>query len=99
MYTVSIPVVLNEHFCKEEICSELKRAGANRVFLSVGKISFDPVKRKATLAQLREFVPYFQSQGFETGIWFWTFWRSDIDSKTEDYLMVTASGDKRLSAI
>lgn len=97
MYTVSIPVSLSEHFSKEETCAELKRAGAHRIFLSVSRLSFDQGKNDAMLATLRELVPYFQSQGFETGIWFWTFWYNDIEESAEEYLMVTSSGEKRIN--
>ena len=96
MYKISIPVLLNERSVKEDIYESLKNAGAQRVFLAIDVISLNDEKNKKHMEILREFIPYFKSKGFEVGVWFWTFWRSDL---TEEYLndcmMESGEGRKR----
>ncbi len=77
MYKISIPVMLSDRFKKEETLLELKRAKADRVFLAISTISFNKEKRERALRLLAENIPYFKSNGIETGVWFWTFLRSD----------------------
>lgn len=77
MYKLSVPVMLSKRFRKEETLQELQRAGAQRVFLALDTISFNPAKRQEILDLLAVNVPYFQENGLEVGIWFWTFGRSN----------------------
>lgn len=84
MYKISIPVVVHERFCKEDVLRVLKESGAERVFLATDIISLDDEKRNNMLALLRENVPFFKANGLETGIWFWTFWRGDLHKENAD---------------
>lgn len=96
MYKISVPVLINERSVKEDIYEQLKIAGAQRVFLAIDVISLDTEKNKKHMEILREFIPYFKSKDLEFGVWFWTFWRSDL---TEEYLndcmMESGEGRKR----
>ena len=97
-YKISIPVMLHEHFCKEDILAVLKACKAERIFLAVGVLSFEPEKHNRMMEMLKKYVPYFQSNGLEVGIWFWSFWRSGLDvNELEDYLIVNTEGDMRSS--
>ena len=46
----------------------------------------------------KEFIPFFKASGIETGIWLWTFWRSDLTEQyIENNMMVTSKGKKKLT--
>lgn len=92
MYKVSIPVMLTERFDREKILNMLRQAGAHRVFLAVDIISNDETRQEQMLQQLRQCVPFFKENGFETGIWFWALWRSDIGKAGEGSLLQTWKG-------
>ena len=93
MHKISVPVVLHERFDKDATLAELRRAGADRVFLAVGIPSCKKEKREKFLTWLREYVPFFKSAGLEVGIWFWTFWRTDIQNG--ETLMADSDGEKK----
>lgn len=98
-YKVSIPVMVHERFCKEEVLEALRACGAERIFLAAGVLAFHQEENDRLLDRLRECVPYFQEQGFEVGIWFWSFWRSGMDGEeAEKCLMVNTEGKTRVSA-
>ena len=63
MYQLSIPVMLSDHFRKEETLQALQKVHANRVFLAVDSISLDPQQRQHILALLAESIPYLQKNG------------------------------------
>lgn len=92
MYKISVPVMLTERFHKEKILHILREAGAQRVFLAVDIISVDAQKQEKMLQRLRECVPFFKENGFETGVWFWALWRNDIGKPGEGCLLKTWKG-------
>ena len=95
MHKISVPVLLNERFDKEATLAELRRAGADRVFLALGAPSMSKERRQNDLSLLRENVPFFKSAGLEVGIWFWTFWRTDVPMD-RPILMSEKSGKERI---
>ena len=84
MYQLSIPVMLSDHFRKEATLEALQKVHANRVFLAVDSISFDPQQRQHVLGLLAETIPYFQENGLETGVWFWSFLRDNLRADTRN---------------
>lgn len=76
MYKLSVPVmdnILSRGDNKEKTAADLKRMGADRVFLALDAYIADPTERKAALQSLREDCAYFKNLGFEVGSWCWTF--------------------------
>lgn len=96
MHKITIPVVFTERFDKEQVLSELRRAGAQRVLFALGAPSMLKENRQFDLKKLRENIPFFRKNGFEIGIWFWTFWRNDIGAP-QNLLMAKADGEPRTS--
>ncbi len=70
----------------------MHRADAHRVFLAVDVLSIEESKNLSMLEQLCELVPYFKQEGFEVGVWFWTFWRADLDQVSRAWTTVDADG-------
>ncbi len=82
MYQISVPVTVTDHFRKEQTLSELRRAGAQRVFLALPEFRFDKARRQRIYDRLADCIPYFKAAGFEVGVWFCTFVREDPDRDT-----------------
>ncbi len=85
---------MTERFDAKKALSELRRAGAHRVFLALGAPSMMKQNRQKDLEFLRENIPFFKAAGLEVGIWFWTFWRNDI-TDVKSVLMAKADGAER----
>lgn len=77
MYKISVPVINNrithESGGRELVLSELRRVGAERVFLAIGTHILDENDRKREFSVLKENSDFFKSHGFETGAWLWSF--------------------------
>ena len=75
MYHVSVPIALKscERYGTEKYIDRLREIGAVRVLLSVGSYENDADKRKHQMRTLKQFIPFFQQAGFETGVWLWAF--------------------------
>lgn len=87
MYRLSVPVMLHDGFDREGTLAQLRRCGAERVFLAIDTLSFDPKEREHTLALLRENIPFFQAAGLETGVWLWSFLRSRPEADTRGCIL------------
>lgn len=76
MYKISVPVDNSNlsDIGREKTLSELKKVGAERVFLAIHKYETDTVGRNRMIADLKENCRYFHTNGFEVGAWLWTFW-------------------------
>ncbi len=96
-YTVSVPVLINRRTDPAAILSEIRRAGADRLFLAVDVLSARPEKNAEMLHTLAELLPFFKQNGIETGVWFWTFWRADLDESSEQWVTVEADGTRPVS--
>lgn len=77
MYKISVPVINNrverESGGRELVLSELRRIGAERVFLAIGTHILNEEKRKKEFEILKENCEFFKSHGLETGAWLWSF--------------------------
>ena len=70
MYKVSVPVMVSRlQFDKEKTLVELKRMKADRVFLVIEREIKHKFSSPETLQKLKELIPFFENNGFETGVW------------------------------
>ena len=71
MYTLSVPVT-NWSPDRSLDCAatlkELRRAGAERVFLCVCRSVAPEAEKRAQLAALRQNIPFFEQAGLEVGV-------------------------------
>ena len=58
----------------ERLLCEIKRFGAQRIFIALDTYETDTQKREQTLAELADNCKFFKAHGFEIGAWIWTFW-------------------------
>lgn len=82
-YTVSVPVSngVFKRQGREAVVTELKKLGAKRVFLARGIYTTDPDKFAHILSELKDNCAYLKANGFEVGIWGWSFlMEGDSDS-------------------
>ena len=74
MYTVTVPVLLDDYFDVEGTLAELLRAKADRVLLAVNR-KFAPapggarIDRERMMDLAARVIPVFEAAGLETGIW------------------------------
>ncbi len=71
--------MLNLTFNKEKTLEALQKMGAERVFIALDILSFNPQKREKMLSMLSDALEFFKATNLEVGVWMWTFWRSDLD--------------------
>ena len=84
-YTVSVPVISGrfKRQGREAVVAELKKLGAKRVFLARGIYTTDTDKFRRRLDELRDNCTYLKENGFEVGVWGWSFIiEGDADSFT-----------------
>lgn len=76
MYKISVPVMNSnvKRSDRNRLLEELKRFGAKRVFLALGKYEIDYQKRNEVIAELADNCKFFKDNGYEVGAWIWTFW-------------------------
>ena len=93
MYDISVPVMVTAPtFNKEAVLEDLKIVGAKRVLLAIPFSSHDEAVMESYYDALRGAISFFQENGFETGVWFWTF---RFETKDAHYtVMVNSQGEK-----
>ena len=98
MYQIAVPVI-NHNLSRIDLDAfvpTLKKAGVGRVLLAMGVYPDDPKKRKEWMKLLRENCAFFHSEGFEVGVWIWTFW---VDSNAPFTRMRSVEGvDSKIMA-
>jgi hypothetical protein len=72
---VSVPVTLRSlrRYGCEAIEAEVKKFGAQRVFIALGYYQLKKEARQADIDDLRAFCRFFREAGYEVGAWIWTF--------------------------
>lgn len=92
MYKLSVPFMVNQidKYGTQPFIDELKKMGADIVFLSLDCYETDIVKREEVFETLKKNVPIFQKAGFTVGVWVWTFMIRDKN----DYTHITGSNGK-----
>ncbi len=69
MYKISVPLV-RYYERHDEILTELEKLGAERVFLCPSRgIGITEEEKKAELLRLSENIAFFESKGYEVGVW------------------------------
>ena len=73
MYKVSVPVINGSvsRYGGERTLAQIRRFGAERVFLAFGKFTADAAENEKRLGMLKENAAFFRSRGYETGAWRW----------------------------
>ncbi len=72
MYNTYIPVrVVSPAYNRNNVLSELKRAGASRVFLAIGSLIYGSDKNDEALKILSDDIPFYKEAGLEVGVWLW----------------------------
>lgn len=93
MYKVSVPIMnCNiKRSDRERLLKEIKRFNTERVFLSLDTYTTDRNKRKEILKELADNCAFFKENGFEVGVWIWTFW---VNNNTEFRNMRSIKGSE-----
>ncbi len=75
MYKLSVPFIMKqmEAYGAEPFIAELKKMGADIVFLALDAYEPNEDKRNKVFEALKKNVPLFQKAGFTVGVWVWTF--------------------------
>lgn len=75
MYDISVPIKIapSARFGYEETMRELNKLDTKRVIIALGFYEQDPVKKAASLQDLKEFCDVLHSHGYEVGAWVWTY--------------------------
>lgn len=83
MHKISVPIIPTKYnFSKEAELVELKRAGADIVYLSMGVVpSIGHPERQRFLKILEECIPFYRENGLTVGVWIWTFMRTTEPEK------------------
>lgn len=93
MYDISVPLfATSPTLNKERALKDIKLLGAKRVFLAIPDSSHEKDIMESYYAALEKLIPFFQNNGLEVGVWFWTFRVATSDAKFT--VMVNALGDK-----
>ena len=93
MYDISVPLfATSPTLNKERALEDIKLLGAKRVFLAIPDSSHEKEIMESYYSALKELIPFFQNNGLEVGVWFWTFRVTTSDAKFT--VMVNALGDK-----
>lgn len=74
-YKISVPVItkLFKRYGEEKMVAELKRLGAQRVFLTRSIYQLDAVAFEKELQEITRVCSCLKSHGFEVGLWGWSF--------------------------
>lgn len=93
MYDISVPVMVTAPtFCREAVLKDLKLLNAKRVLLAIPFSSHDASVMEGYYTTLKSAISYFQENGIETGVWFWTF---RFETQEAHYtVMVNSLGEK-----
>ncbi len=95
MYKISVPIinsrVMHQSGGREKVLAEIKRLGAKRVFLALGRHKIEEVRRKKEFEALKENCAFFKEHGFEVGAWTWSFLS---DTETEYEKITGENGNK-----
>ena len=97
MYKISVPLTLNGVVARndyEAIYAELKRFGAERVFLSSGSYTLSESEFEERFKDLKKATAFFKSKGLEVGYWNWSF----MFSNEHPYACLTDFNGKKIDA-
>lgn len=85
MYKVAVPLVIEEIQRNgiEHYIAELKKTDTTRVFIALGIICEESEKRRKNLADLAKYTKILKAEGYEVGMWVWTFLRETPNNYTK----------------
>ena len=81
-YKISVPIMCANIGEENKIKTlrELRRLGAERVFIAISAYHTDSVIRKAVLDDLKDKIGFFKAYGYEVGVWLWSSMVKDKNS-------------------
>ena len=74
-YETIVPIY-SDFFCRagrETIVAQMREAGVSRVFLAQGAYLMEEADKTRMLETLKDNIHYLKAEGFEVGVWIWTF--------------------------
>jgi len=96
MYKITVPVISAQILTDDDrvaTLSELKRIGAQRIYLAMDTLCYDKTEKEYEFNLLKENTEYFKAQGLEVGTWIWTFWmRGD-----NDFVKIRGAGESSVN--
>lgn len=92
MYKLSVPFLLEQidKYGADQFISELKKIGADIVFLALDCYEMDESKQAKVFNSLKVNVPILQKAGFTVGVWVWTYMIRDKN----DFTHITSPSGK-----
>ena len=100
MYSVALPIHLNETRKPEDVLAVLREAEAEYAILAFDDVILSAEREgyEKTLSIVRDYVPYLQAHGYRVGIWFWSLWIGDIvHEELLGEVMLTSEGKPRIA--
>lgn len=100
MYSIMLPIHLNEDRKPENVLSVVREAKAEYVVLAFDDIILSAEREgyERTLSIVRDYVPFLQGHGYKVGIWFWSLWLGDIPhDELIGEVMLRSSGEPRIA--
>ena len=75
MRSISVPLSagLEDTASYPKYVEILRKMGVKRIFLAVGRLNTDEREKKKKISDIKKWAPYFKKEGFEVGVWFWSF--------------------------
>lgn len=73
MNKLYVPITAVAKVDLDKFLVRLKKIGAERLYLSAGRYSFDRESRKKELEYTKYIVDFFKAEGFDVGVWISTF--------------------------
>ena len=77
MYKIGVPVTTSSKLAmrdREKSAKEFHEMGISRVFVSPGQYEVTAVGRAKMLSDVADHIKFYRNEGFEVGVWGWTFW-------------------------
>lgn len=75
MYNIAIPKVIGvPTHDSEKLLADIRRCGANRVFLALPALECGSDNQEKIYGELRNEIEFFRDKNVEIGVWFWAFW-------------------------
>lgn len=79
MYKISVPIMNHnvKRSNRNKILEQIRKLGAERIFLALDTYETNSCKRAAVLQELADNCSFFTEQGFSVGAWIWAFQMND----------------------
>ena len=107
-YKISVPImcanITEEN--KPKTLKELRRCGAERVFIAISAYFTDKDIRQRVLADLKDKIEFFKQNGYEVGVWLWSSvvrdensFQRKVNSQGEEHSMWVCHADENFLSL